>query len=88
MRMVRRALRLPRPEVGRAHLVEEQKGVEVIERRGGKGAVHEEAGAFARLDGGDDVFDGTGFHGLLQTGKYSSGRDAGSSATWTTSATR
>ena len=57
--MVGRALGLAGAQVGRPHLVEEEEGVEVVERPRGEGTVHHEALALHGADGVDDLRHGT-----------------------------
>src|SRR5580765_189480 len=55
VRMVGRAHGLARGVIDRAHLVEQQEGVDQVQALGGKGTPHDEAGALALAVGGDDA---------------------------------
>jgi hypothetical protein len=64
VRMVRRAHRLARAVVHRAHLIQQQEGIEVHEHLGGERTVHDEAAALAGTQAVDGAHDAAGGHGI------------------------
>ena len=60
VRVVREAGRLAGLELERAHFVEQQEGIEVIEVARGEGSVDADSGALCSFDGGNHVEDPAG----------------------------
>ena len=60
VRVVRKAGRLAGGEVERAHFVEQEEGIEVIEVARGEGAVNADTGALQSFDGRNHIEDPAG----------------------------